>query len=70
MDRELAPKEDQELNKLSKRLLQTAPPMTSKEKERYHELMVKKIGTAEERDEEKKQNRKNFLAFQEQLSKK
>lgn len=70
MKQELTLEEAQEYSKLSKKLLQTAPPMTKEENERYNELLVKKIGTAEECDEKRRQNRKNFFALQEKLSKK
>lgn len=70
MDRELAPEEEQEFNELTRKLIRTAPPMTKEELQRYDELSEKKYGTKEEQAEEVRQNRKNFLALQEQLSKK
>ena len=70
MDRELAPEEEQEFEKLSHRLLCTAPPITKEEMNRFGELAEKKYGTEEEIAEEHRQNRKKFLALQEKLSKK
>lgn len=70
MERELTPDEEKELTILGKKMLHTAPPITEKEMERYIELSDKKYGTMEEREEEIRENRKNFLKLQEKLSKK
>lgn len=69
MERELSPEEEKELTILARKMLHTAPPITEKEMERYGELFDKKYGTKEEREEEVKENRKNFLKLQEKLSK-
>ncbi|MBP2016147.1 hypothetical protein [Anaerococcus degeneri] len=69
MNRELTPEEEQELSELSRQLVRTAPPITE-EMQRYYELDEKKYGTKEEQAEEIRQNRKNFFALQEKLSKK
>lgn len=70
MNRELTPEEEQELSELSRQLVRTAPPITEEEMQRYYELDEKKYGTKEEQAEEIRQNRKNFFALQEKLSKK
>lgn len=70
MNRELTPEEEQELSELSRQLVHTAPPITEEEMQRYYELDEKKYGTKEEQAEEIRQNRKNFFALQEKLSKK
>ena len=70
MERDLRPEEEKELTILIKKTLHTAPPMTKEDEERLHELLDKKYGTMEEREEEIKENRKNFLKLQEKLSKK
>ena len=69
MDRELTPEEEREFSQLNKKIRHMLF-MTEEEEERCRELATKKYGTSEEIAEEHSQNRKTFLAFQEQLSKK
>ena len=70
MDRELTPEEEKEYSFLNKKLMHTVFTMSKKDWERLHELLDKKYGTMEEREEEIKENRKIFLKLQEKLSKK
>ncbi|MDU5149715.1 hypothetical protein [uncultured Anaerococcus sp.] len=70
MKQELTPEEEQEMYYLTRKMISTVLTMTHDDHVRYKELFEKKYGTSEDREEERRQNRKNFYKLQDKLSKK
>ena len=70
MKQELTPEEEQEMYYLTRKMISTVLTMTHDDHVRYKELFKKKYGTSEDREEERRQNRKNFYKLQDKLSKK
>lgn len=70
MKQELTHEETKEMDYLTRKMISTVLTMTHDDHARYKELFEKKYGTSEDREEERRQNRKNFYKLQDKLSKK